>query len=131
MKIEIISKYKDIKKSKIVKIKKKEDIGLLLGLINFDIIRDHITDIDLNGKLTFKVNDKKVSSSELRKILNSEKINLIEKNKKTSNNNNCLEKDENGRIIIHNRKMVLQKNKIKKKKINEKKNKKKKNKKRK
>ena len=104
-KIEIITKSNGNKKSQIIKAKSRKDLNVLLGMVNFCIIKDDIPDIDLTGSVTFKVGGEKKPALEvrdmIRKAIKEDREEEIRKSK--HDGIELLDKDEDGRVIIHQR----------------------------
>ena len=127
-KIEIITKSNGNKKSQTVKAKSRKDLNVLLGMVNFYIIKDDMPDIDLTGSVTFKVGGEKKSALEVRDMIRKAiKEDREEEIRKTKHDGiELLDKDEDGRVIIHRRDSISfnvrnknkDKNKGKKKKNN-------------
>lgn len=109
-KIEIITKKNGHKKSQIIKPKSKSDLSVAFGIANFVLVKDGIKDLDLTSDVVFKVDGEKVSARELTKMIHKElkgekvlvKAEKSSKSKKTSD----LEKDKDGRVVIHSRKTI-------------------------
>ena len=104
-KIEIITKSNGNKKSQTVKAKSRKDLNVLLGMVNFYIIKDDMPDIDLTGSVTFKVGGEKKSALEVRDMIRKAiKEDREEEIRKTKHDGiELLDKDEDGRVIIHQR----------------------------